>query len=77
MCFKLTTPSTETQAGMFSISLHFLAVLVVLQVEAVKSFISGKDTFVILPTGYGKSVIYGVLPLMFDYMLGEYSNIKN
>ena len=46
----------------------------VLQVEAVKSFISGKDTFVILPTGYGKSVIYGVLPLMFDYMFGEYSN---
>ena len=29
---------------------------VVLQVEAVKSFISGKDTFVILPTG----VIYYV-----------------
>ena len=37
-----------------------------------KNFISGKDIFVILPTGYRKSVIYGVLPLMFDCMFGEY-----
>ena len=32
------------------------------QKEAVVSFISGKDTFVVLPTGYGKSAIYAVLP---------------
>ena len=44
---------------------------VLLQVEAIKSFVSGKDTFVILPTGYGKSIIYGVLPLLFDYVSGE------
>ena len=27
-----------------------------------------RDTFVILPTGYGKSVIYGVLPMTFGFM---------
>ena len=39
--------------------------------EAVQSFISGKDTFVALPTDYGKSVIFAVLPLVFNYMLGK------
>ena len=38
------------------------------QIEAVKSFESGKDTFVSLPTGYGKLIIFVVLPLLFDYM---------
>ena len=41
------------------------------QIEAIKSFESGKDTFVSLPTGYGKSIIFAVLPLLFDYMHGE------
>ena len=40
------------------------------QLEAIKAFISGKDTFVSLPTGYGKSAIYAVLPLVFDCLLG-------
>ena len=31
---------------------------------------SGNDTFVSLPTGYGKSVIYGVLPPLFDKLRG-------
>ena len=29
------------------------------QTEAVLSIVAGKDTFVTLPTGYGKSIIYG------------------
>ena len=33
------------------------------QTEAVETFASGHDTFVSL---YGKSVIYAVLPLVFD-----------
>ena len=41
------------------------------QVEAVESFLSGKDTFVSLPTGYGKSVIYAALPLAFDTLKGK------
>jgi len=32
---------------------------------------SGKDTFVSLPTGYGKSIIFAILPLLFDLLLGE------
>ena len=39
------------------------------QIEAFKAFVSGKDTFVSLPTGYGKSVIYAALPIIFDRLL--------
>ena len=41
------------------------------QVESIQSFASGKDTFVALPTGYGKSVIFAILPLLFDLMRGN------
>ena len=40
------------------------------QFEAIMTFMSGKDTFVSLPTGYGKSAIYAVLPFAFDCLLG-------
>ena len=40
------------------------------QKEAILSFITGKDTFVALPTGYGKSLIYGCLPLVYDSIRG-------
>jgi len=39
--------------------------------EAVGAFVSGKDVFIVLPTGYGKSIIYAILPLLFDHMLGK------
>lgn len=32
------------------------------QHKALEAFVSGKDTFVVLPTGYGKSIIYAILP---------------
>ena len=41
------------------------------QMEAIESFVSGKDTFVALPTGYGKSIIFAMLPLLFDFLLGK------
>lgn len=41
------------------------------QVAAIESFLSGKDTFVSLPTGYGKSIIYAALPLAFDTLKGK------
>jgi len=44
------------------------------QFEAVFSFMSGSDTFVSLPTGYGKSIIYGILPKAFDFLLGMFLN---
>ena len=36
------------------------------QKEALHHFISGRDVFVSLPTGYGKSLIYGCLPRLLD-----------
>ena len=35
------------------------------QVEAIELFVSGKDVFVILSTGFGKSMCYACLPLVF------------
>ena len=40
------------------------------QREAVCAFVGGRNTFVILPTGYGKSVIYTILPTVFDRLRG-------
>jgi len=40
------------------------------QLEAVVAFCSGMDVFVSLPTGYGKSIIYAILPLIFDNIRG-------
>ena len=33
------------------------------QMQAILEFSDGRDIFVSLPTGYGKSLIYGLLPL--------------
>lgn len=40
------------------------------QVQAVEAFVNGHDVFVSLPTGYGKSLIYAVLPGTFDLIRG-------
>jgi len=46
------------------------------QYEAIKSFCLGNDSFVSLPTGHGKSLIYASLPLIFDKMKGIKINYK-
>ena len=39
------------------------------QVEALKAIVmERKDSLVILPTGYGKSLFYLTLPFIFDYL---------
>ena len=40
------------------------------QVKAIERFCEGSDVFVSLPTGFGKSLIYGLLPLIFDKIKG-------
>ena len=41
------------------------------QFEAIYEFCSGNDVFVSLPTGFSKSIIYAILPLVFDKIRGE------
>ena len=41
------------------------------QEEAIAAFVGGRDTFVSLPTEYGKSIIYRILPVMYNLLLGE------
>ena len=36
------------------------------QMAAVASFVEGNDVFITLPTGYGKSLCYYLLPSIFD-----------
>ena len=40
------------------------------QKRVLKSFIEGKDVFVSLPTGYGKSLCYALLPSIFNTKKG-------
>ena len=35
------------------------------------SFVEGHDTFVSLPTVYGKSICYAILPSIFDRIKGR------
>ena len=41
------------------------------QREAVEAFMKGNDFFVALPTGYGKSVIFGIHPAAYDILRGH------
>ena len=41
------------------------------QKQAIKAIYNGRDAFVWLPTGYGKSICYQCLPFLFDYKLGK------
>ena len=38
------------------------------QKEAIHNFVRGHDCFVILPTRYGKTLCYALLPFVFDHL---------
>jgi superfamily II DNA helicase RecQ len=40
------------------------------QETTLRYFLAGKDVFVSLPTGYGKSIIYQAAPICKDFLLG-------
>ena len=40
------------------------------QLQALTEFVGGRDVFVVLPTGYGKSLIYACMPYVFDALHG-------
>ena len=40
------------------------------QIEVVRNFLEGHDVFGVLPTGYGKSICFACLPLIFDHLSG-------
>ena len=42
------------------------------QIEVISAFVGGRDVFVSLPTGYGKSIIYAALPFVFDRIKGNF-----
>ena len=42
-----------------------------LQETAVSAFVTGRDAFVSIPTGDGRSLCYSVLPSVFDILRGK------
>ena len=47
------------------------------QLDVVEAFVKGRDVFAVLPTGYGKSLCFGCLPLVFDKLLGKEGEDKS
>ena len=54
----LDRPYVEYRALLDSLKQH--------QMDVVLALAAGRDVFAVLPTGYGKSLCYACLPVMFD-----------
>lgn len=67
---KTGIPSIDDSIDAAAVSLNFHP-LKTKQCKAVEAFMRGNDVFVALPTGYGKSVIFGILPTAYDLFCGH------
>ena len=63
--------ASKVMAAILEVGASMGFVLKEKQIEAIDSFVKGKDVFVSLPTGYGKSIIYASLPLVFYIVKGR------
>ena len=45
------------------------------QDKVLRAFVSGRDVFAALPTGYGKSLCFALLPCVFDRLRGRNGSI--
>ena len=63
---NLCNMSMDLDEAITRTSIEISIVLKNKQLEALKLFCSGQDVFVTLPTGYGKTLIFAMLPLVFD-----------
>ena len=69
-CAMATETTMLDKAISAACSTTGLASLKAKQHEVISKFVGGQDVFISLPTGYGKSLCYALLPLVFDYLRG-------
>ena len=71
-----STPATDINEVLFTAAITLgYETLKPQQTAVIKAFVSGRDVFAALPTGYKKSVCFTVLPLVFDKLRGSPGSI--
>ena len=66
MSFSPSSVGAVEAAIDYAVGLVGIKALKPLQRDAIQTFVGGRDVFVSLPIGFGKSLCYGLLPLVFD-----------